>query len=237
MSQLESSSAGTSEMHVTVAALECLQALLKLMPFEFAVFLLSPPPPPPPLPPPPQPQRQQSTSQHARSASSSSSSNVNSSSVSAEDAAITTPSLQQSTSSSLDVDTDTLVSSSSTRRPHTVSFTMTCEYVAHVLAVKYLLDVDGKRLKSDAEVKVLVKAIALDCCASLIALRPELMLLNCSTQRDQHQPSSDDAGASQVQQQQPLLLNQLVGYVAHTDDKMKASASLLVGQVSHFFSI
>ena len=59
-------------------------------------------------------------------------------------------------------------------------------------------------------------------------------------QRDKHQPSNDDAGASQVQQQQQqpaLLLSQLVAYVAHTDDKMNASACLLVGQVSHFFSI
>ena len=60
-------------------------------------------------------------------------------------------------------------------------------------------------------------------------------------QRDKHQPSNDDAGASQVQQQQQqqpaLLLSQLVAYVAQTDDKMNASACLLVGQVSHFFSI
>jgi hypothetical protein len=214
MSHLEASSAATSEMHVTVAALECLQALVKLVPFQFGTVLLAPPMP--------------ATSPRSDKRSSSTT-----------DTACNVP-LE---TTSPDVDVDTLVSSEElmanqqrTTRGHSSDdtavacsdrFSMTCEHVAHMLAVKFLLDVDTHvdgekrhltpwRLKPDAQVKVLVKAIALDCCASLIAHRPELMLLNC------HSTSSSEL----------LLLSELIGYVTHTDDKMKTSAALLIGQVN-----
>lgn len=100
-------------------------------------------------------------------------------------------------------------------------------YLVRYLAYKYLLNANytaaqpaGERLKSDAEVKVLVKAVALDCCSSCISLCPHLVFKTLFT-------SSELKSNAQLAR---LYIYDLINYINHSDDKMRTTTCVLVGQ-------
>lgn len=101
-------------------------------------------------------------------------------------------------------------------------------YFARFLAYKYLLNVNYNetttttisKLKPDSECKVLVKAVALDCCASAITLCPNLLFNNLY-----EKTSSNEANESIN-----LYIYDLIEYINHNDDKMRTIACLLIGQ-------
>jgi hypothetical protein len=78
-------------------------------------------------------------------------------------------------------------------------------------------ELDTRKLKPDSSVKVLLKTLALDCCSSLIAASPKLMLKQLFEQK-----SSRDSNYT-------LYIHDLIAYVSHADDKMRMSACLMIG--------
>ncbi len=103
-------------------------------------------------------------------------------------------------------------------------------YFVRFVSYKYLFNLnynpnqnedDSKnltKLKSDSECKVLVKAIALDCCASCITLQLNILFNSLCVEKS-GQPIDD------------LFFYDLIGYVNHPDDKMKTTACLFIGQL------
>ena len=100
-------------------------------------------------------------------------------------------------------------------------------YFVRLLAYKYLFnlnfipDDDSKnltKLKPDSECKVLVKAIALDCCASCITLQPNIIFNSLFTKMTDQTIGN-------------LFFYDLICYVNHSDDKMRTTACLLIGQL------
>lgn len=65
-------------------------------------------------------------------------------------------------------------------------------------------------------VKVIVKALALECCSNAISMCPYLLLKNVHTSKA---ISSD------------LYIYDLLEYMSHTDDKMRTTTCLLIGQL------
>lgn len=91
-------------------------------------------------------------------------------------------------------------------------------YLIRLLAYKFLLSSNepGTKLKSDGEVKILVKASALDCCSSILSLCPQLifktLFLDSSYPHD-------------------LYISDLIEYINHAENKMRTNASILIGQL------
>lgn len=88
-----------------------------------------------------------------------------------------------------------------------------CVYLIRLLSFKFLLNIsENAKLKSDAEIKVLLKAIAFECSSSILTLSPNLLFLSLDS---------------------TVYIYDLVEYVFHADDKMRINASVLVGQLIH----
>lgn len=93
-------------------------------------------------------------------------------------------------------------------------------YFARLLCYKFLLrtsieSVDEKsKLKSDTDVKVIVKSVALECCSNAVAIYPSLLFKTVYS----------DTSYS-------VYIYDLLGYVNHTDDKMRSNACLLIGHL------
>lgn len=94
-------------------------------------------------------------------------------------------------------------------------------YLVRCLCYKFLFNTNAEtsatKLKPDSVVKVIVKALALDCCSNAIALCPHLLFKNVFT--------SAFASSS------PLYIYDLLEYMGHSDDKMRTNTCLLIGQL------
>lgn len=71
------------------------------------------------------------------------------------------------------------------------------------------------KLKPDSVVKVIVKALALECCSNAIAICPYLLFKNIHT-------------SSSLS---PAYIYDLLEYIHHSDDKMRTTTCLLIGQL------
>ena len=94
-------------------------------------------------------------------------------------------------------------------------------YFVRYLSIKYLLNIinqdssnENSKLKSDKEVKVLVKAIALDCCSNAISLNPNILF----------KPIIEGNNANN------LFIYDIIDYINHQDDKMRTTSCQLIGQ-------
>ena len=94
---------------------------------------------------------------------------------------------------------------------------MTILYVARLLSDRYLLEGKLNQLKSDQSVKVLVKALAIECITSLITLSPNLLCMKLYKENDN----------DLVKQ----YLHDIMLYRTHQDDKMRINISLLIGNM------
>jgi huntingtin len=79
------------------------------------------------------------------------------------------------------------------------------------------------KLKSDKEVKVIVKALALDCCSSAIAHTPHLLFKSLFV--------SSSKSSSNASSNNSLHIYDLLTYIKHGDDKMRTTTCLLIGQL------
>ena len=108
-------------------------------------------------------------------------------------------------------------------------------YFVRLLAYKYLFDLNYScnadsnnknannlaKLKSDKDCKVLVKAIAWDCCASAITLMPSVLFASLFVEQASEDGQADEA----------FYIYEMIYFVNHSDDKMKTTACLLIGQL------
>jgi hypothetical protein len=88
------------------------------------------------------------------------------------------------------------------------------DYLIRLLCTKYLLNNNSpqSKLKPDSQIKVLIKAIALECCTSLLTLKPNLLFYNLFENND-------------------LYVFDLIEYINHKDSKMRGNICLLIGQL------
>lgn len=89
-------------------------------------------------------------------------------------------------------------------------------YLTRLLCHKYLLSGENGVLKPDKSVKVLVKALALDCISHAVSLMPNLVALSLSID-----PSSEKT----------QYIHDVILYINHSDDKMKSNACNLIGSL------
>ena len=88
-------------------------------------------------------------------------------------------------------------------------------YFTRYLAQRYLLDGKSQTLKSDKDVKIYIKSIALECITNVVTLLPSIIYLSIEeTDNDDRQYMWD------------LFL-----YINHQDDKMKTQIILLIGNL------
>ena len=78
------------------------------------------------------------------------------------------------------------------------------------------------KLKSDSEVKVIVKSVALDCCSSIIALCPYILF---KPLKKRNQSEEDEETTCSI------YIYDLINYVHHSDDKMRTTTCQLIGQL------
>jgi hypothetical protein len=92
-------------------------------------------------------------------------------------------------------------------------------YFTRLLCNNFLLnhnydENNSKKLKPDSNVKVIVKSVALDCCASALSLSPHLLFKPLF-----------------INDSNLLYIYDLIEYVNHEDDKMRTNAFSLIGQL------
>lgn len=86
-------------------------------------------------------------------------------------------------------------------------------YLIRFICFKFLLNLNKEqKLKSDNEVKILQKSIALDCCSSILTIDPTLVFKRLAMD------STD------------VYIFNLFDYIKHQDDKMRTNLCLLIGQ-------
>lgn len=87
-------------------------------------------------------------------------------------------------------------------------------YLIRFICYKFLLNLNQKdKLKSDSQVKILQKSIALDCCSSILTIDPTLIFKTLS-----------------IDSTEVYIFN-LLDYIKHNDDKMRTNVCLLIGQL------
>jgi hypothetical protein len=79
-----------------------------------------------------------------------------------------------------------------------------------LIAQRYLLNGELGSLKSDSEVKVLLKSLAMDCIAKALRLNPDLICLAISDNQN---------------------LYDVLLYIKHKDEKIKTNACVLIGSL------
>jgi huntingtin len=96
-------------------------------------------------------------------------------------------------------------------------------YFTRYLAQKYLLEGKSQILKSDKDVKIFIKAIALECITNVVSILPNVV---CMTLYDTENQLKNDNNNEIKQYLWDLLL-----YTNHSDDKMKTQITLLIGNL------
>ena len=103
-------------------------------------------------------------------------------------------------------------------------------YFTRLICQKFLLNKNYNKtnndhltkLKSDSEVKVIVKSVALDCCSSIIALCPYILF---KPLKKRNQSEEDEETTCSI------YIYDLINYVHHSDDKMRTTTCQLIGQL------
>lgn len=88
-------------------------------------------------------------------------------------------------------------------------------YFVRHLASKFLLSGKETSLKPDKDVKVFVKAIALECVTNTVLFLPEVLCIKINESKETHE---------NVQ-----YLYEILNYIDHSDDKMKINTCALIG--------
>lgn len=87
-------------------------------------------------------------------------------------------------------------------------------YLIRFICYKFLLNLNQEdKLKSDNQVKILQKSIALDCCSSILTIDPTLIFKTLSIDSKE------------------VYICHLFDYIKHHDDKMRTNVCLLIGQL------
>lgn len=98
-------------------------------------------------------------------------------------------------------------------------------YLIRLLSYKFLLNSTDKsansKLKSDQDIKILVKSTALECCSSALSLCPRLIFKSLFINFDDQIQTDFNTN---------LYISDLIEYVNHPDDKMRSTTLLLIGQ-------
>ena len=101
---------------------------------------------------------------------------------------------------------------------NSVEFELPAAYFVRLVAQKYLLDGKHQLLKSDKDVKIFIKAIAIECITNVVTILPDVLLLPLEGQLKNNN--------SETQYLLDLLL-----FINHSDDKMKTQIILLIGNL------
>ncbi len=108
------------------------------------------------------------------------------------------------------------------------------DYLIRLLTFKYLLDNSSGsncKLKSDNQVKVLTKAIAFECATSTLLLSPNMLFYSLFVNDSINDTETEIGGQVDSDSNSPLFIYEIIEYINHTDNKMRSNACLLIGQL------